>query len=504
LAADVPHFYAIPPEAALAATETEDDARQAVDRQTAFLSWESALAGAGAEERERQGPSWEGDSAHRRAVEAIAAADVAALERVVATHAELLHPAEDDVSLGRTLIAAALAHERRLGADAMRPILDWLAAHGFDRQQELNAYLCGRGSMTPNEVRVLLAQGADPNWVAPNGIPVLEHALLRYWNGEAVDVLAQRVTPRRALWIAAGLGDVAGVRGFLDAQGRPTPAARRLRPDFDAAGPAPIPALPDADDEELLLEALFVAMLNGRTAVIEELVARGAPVNSMIYGTPLLSVAVGNGMSTVVAALIRCGGDLDLRGRHPDQSPREIARTLFEQNPRDVERRRILEACGLDPVQVLAERDARPVPPPTRLPVFDEALALAADDAARLGLAEVQTGNVLVGLLRVGGGVLDFLVRPGGMNLDRLRVELAERLRPPSDRVAQATRPLDHGAQLAVDLAVYIATGRRSDVVHGAHLLAALLDEERGPAAEILTEYGVDRRAVRHALSRAL
>jgi ATP-dependent Clp protease ATP-binding subunit ClpA len=100
--------------------------------------------------------------------------------------------------------------------------------------------------------------------------------------------------------------------------------------------------------------------------------------------------------------------------------------------------------------------------------------------------------------------VLDFLVRPGGMNLDRLRVELAERLRPPSDRVAQATRPLDHGAQLAVDLAVYIATGRRSDVVHGAHLLAALLDEERGPAAEILTEYGVDRRAVRHALSRAL
>jgi hypothetical protein len=124
LPAYVPRFYGLRPEEALAAGVTEDDASLAVARQSGFVSWEAALAGAGAEERERQGPTWEGNSAHRRAVEAIAAADVAALERVVATHAELLRPSDDDVSLGRTLIAAALAHERRLGADAMRPILD--------------------------------------------------------------------------------------------------------------------------------------------------------------------------------------------------------------------------------------------------------------------------------------------------------------------------------------------------------------------------------------------
>ena len=41
-------------------------------------------------------------------------------------------------------------------------------------------------------VRALIHQGADPNWVAPNGIPVLEHALLRYWNGAAVDVMHPR------------------------------------------------------------------------------------------------------------------------------------------------------------------------------------------------------------------------------------------------------------------------------------------------------------------------
>jgi hypothetical protein len=503
LAAYVPRFYGLRPEVALAAAVAEDDARLAVARQYGFPSWEAALAGAGAEERERRGAAWEGDSPHRRAAEAMAAADLAALERVVAEHPELLRPSADDVAIGRTLIAAAIGHERRRGADAMRPIMDWLAAHGFDRQQELNAYMCGRGRMTADEVRALLAQGADPGWVAPNGIPVLEHALLRYWNGEAVDVLAQRVAPRHALWIAAGLGDVGGVRGFLDARGRPTPAARRLRPDFDAAGLAPIPALPDPDDEELLVEALFVAVLNGRTAIIEELAARGAPVNSLVYGSPLLNIAVGNAMTAAVESLVRSGADLDLRGRHPDQTPREIARELFEQDPTHAERRRILELCGLDPVAVLAERDARPVPPPVRLPVFEEVLALAADDAARTGHTEVRPEHLLVGLLRLGDGPLSLLVRAGQMDIQRLRAEMAERLRPPGDRVEQPALAMHPDATAAVEAAVALATERRQDVVHVVHLLAALLRDERGAAALLLAAYGVDRRAVLEALPRA-
>ena len=503
LAAYVPRFYGVRPEAALAGALTEDDARLAVARQYGFASWEAALAGAGVEERERQGPAREGASPHRRAFEAMAAANLAALERVVAAHPELLRPSADDVAVGRTLIAVAVGHERRLGADAMRPILDWLAARGFDRQQELNASLCGRMRMSGDEVRVLLAHGADPDWVAPNGIPVLEHALLRYWNGEAVDVLAARVTPRRALWIAAGLGDIAGVRAFLDPRGRPTPAARRLRPDFDAAGVAPIPALPDADDEELLLEALLVAVLNGRAAVVAELAARGAPVNSLLYGSPLLNIAVGNAMPGAVASLVHAGADLDLRGRHPDATPREIARELFEQAPTDADRRRILALCGLDAATVLAERDARPVPPPVRLPVFEEALALAADDAARTGQAEVGSEHLLVGLLRLGDGPLALLVHAGGMALDRLRAEMADRLRAPGDRVEHASLPMHPEAQAVVDAAVALATARRQDVVHGLHLLAALVSDARGSVAALLARYGVNAGTVAEALPRA-
>ena len=193
---------------------------------------------------------------------------------------------------------------------------------------------------------------------------MLEHALLQYWNGEAVDVLAARTTPRTALWIAAGLGDVERVHRSFDRQGRPTSAARRLRPDFDAAGPFSVAAHPEADDEEILVEAFFVAMLNQRTAVLEYMASRGTPIDSLVYGSPMIIMAVGNAWTPVVECLVRCGANLDLRGWRPEQTAREMARAMFEQMPGDAERRRIVELCGMDPDVILAERDAQPTEPP--------------------------------------------------------------------------------------------------------------------------------------------
>ena len=57
----------------------------------------------------------------------------------------------------------------------------------------------------------------------------------------------------------------------------------------------------------LLLEALLVAVLNGRIAVIEYLASRGAPLNSTLYGMTLLDLAVGNRMTAVAECLVRCG-----------------------------------------------------------------------------------------------------------------------------------------------------------------------------------------------------
>ena len=511
LAAYVPRFYGLRPDDVFAAQVTEDDARLAVARMYCAPSWEVLLERA-ADEWVWPGP-WERDP-FRDAAPALAAGDLDALERIVAAHPALLHPSAQDVAVGRTLIAVAVGQEQRRGVEVMRPAMAWLAARGFDRQLELNMRLCGGRSGlradTPAAVRDLLARGADPTWVAPNGIPVLEHALLRYWSGEAVDVLAARATPRDALWIAAGLGDVDGVRRFLDRRGRPTAAARRLRPDHDAAGRAGIPSLPEPDDEELLLEAFFVAVLNGRTAVLEYMAARGAPVNSLLYGLPVISIAVGNAMTAAVECLVRCGADLDLRGSRPDQSAREVARVLFEQMPNDADRRRIVELCGMNPDAVLAERDARPAPAPTRLPLFEDALAAANDDAARLGQPDVRPENLLVGLLRVDGG--DLANRPPlfllsevlGVDMPRLRGDLASRLHPAPERLRPPDLPLRNDARTAVEGAVTVATRRRDDVVHGGHLLAALVGRGDGPVAGLLTRYGANEAALKAGPERWL
>lgn len=495
-AAYVPRFYGMRADDVASQPVTESDARLAVARMNGAPNWDVLIERA---EGAHKPDPWERD-VMREVAAAMAARDLDALRRIVDAHPALLVPGDHDVARGRTLIAMALRQEQRQGVGPMGPVMEWLAGLGFDRQRELNARLCGHMGMAVDEVHDLLDRGADPDWVAPNGIPVLEHALLRYMNGEAVDVLAARTTPRRALWIAAGLGDVAEVSRFLDASGRPTAAARALRPDF-IVGPG-LMQLPDPDDEELLLEAFIVAAFNGRTAVLEYMVSRGFPVNSLIHETPVINVAVGNAWVPVVECLLRCGADLDLRGRQPDQSAREIARELFAEMRDDDGRRRIVELCGLDPEQVLREHASAPIRPPVWHNEFHEALALAADDAARLAQPDIRPENLLIGLLRAGGRTLHLLAQAVPIDLPRLRSELGDRLRPPKERVDRDDLPMRSDAQELVESAVALAAERRRDAVDGFHLLSALTQATEGIPAEILTRYGASLPALRSLLTQ--
>ncbi len=486
-----------------ASTVTEDDARLAVARKYGFPSWDVLLERTAAERRQRP-DEWEVDPM-RYAVEAMKAPDLAELRRVVDAHPDLLHPSDHDAAKGRSLLSIALHHERRQGMAAMRSIVEWLVAQGLDLQHELNRQLCGHMGITTEKVRWLLDRGADPNWVAPNGIPVLEHALIRYWNSEAVDLVAARAAQRKALWIAAGLGDVNGVRRSLDARGKPTPAARRLRPDFDAVGsPAGFLPHPDPDDEEILMETFFVAALNGRTAVMEYLASRGFDVNTLVWDSPVLNIAVGNEWTPVVECLLRCGADPDLKGWRPHQSAREIARELFEQAPDIADRRRIVELCGMDPDAILAERDARPVNPPGVDPKLQEALELAGDDAFRLGQSDIRPENLLFGLLRCGGPWLMFFTKMSPMELDRFRADVSDRVRSIEDRVDRPRLPLHPDAQATIQAAIAIATERRRETVHGLHLLYALTQADHGAVADLLTHYGSSAAMVNAELEGAL
>ena len=502
LAARVPRFYGMSVEDVFAATVTEDDARLAVARQHGFPSWEVLLDGITLEQRERAG-DWEVEPG-QLAWKAIEAADLEELKRVVAAHPRLLHPSDYLVSKGGSLMRSALSHERRKGAEIIRPIIEWLVSQGLDVQFELNRQLCGHMRMKPEKVRWLLERGADPNWVAPNGIPVLEHALVRYWNGEAVDVVAARAVPRKALWIAAGLGDVNGVRRFLDTDGKPIAAARKLRPDFDAVGPMSAASHPEPTDEEILVEAFFIAMLNGRTTVIEYMVSRGFPLDSLVWGSPLVHFPIGNAMPRLVEILVRAGADLDLRGWRPQSSGREMAREMVEMDQRNPDRRRIAELCGLDPEAIIAERDARPVPPPNVAPALQQALELAGDDAFRLGQPEICPEHLLYGLLRVGGLPVLYFAKASGADLDRLRADTGGRVLPAEDRVERPKLPFDAAARATIEATIAIATERRRQTVHGLHLLHALTRTDDGPAGELLARYGSSTAKVRELLERAI
>jgi hypothetical protein len=501
LASYVPRFYGMRADDVFAATITEEDARLAVARRNGFPSFEVLLDRI-AEGKDRFGV-WEVDPM-KYAGEAMDAGDLDELRRVIETHPDLLHPTDHEVAMGRSLLALAVGREQRHGAAAMRPIVDWLATQGLDIQLELNRQLCGHMRMKTEKVQWLLDRGADPNWIAPNGIPVLEHALIRYWNGEAADLVAARVAPRDGLWIAAGLGDVDGVRRFLDANGKPTPAARQLRPDFDAVSRDTMAPNPDPDDEEILIEAFYIAVLNSRTAVLEYMVSRGFNIDSLAWGSPIIHMPIGNAMTSVVDCLIHCGADLDLHGWHPDSSARELARSLFESMPHDPDRRRIVELCGLAPDAILAERDARPVNPPGIAPDLQQALELAGDDAFRLGQPDIREENLLFGLLRNGKLPVLYFTKASRIDLDRFRSAVADRIRPGEERVERPKLPIHPDAQATIRFAIGIAGERRREAVNGLHLLYALTRTDDGPAGDLLTRHGSSASKLNAELKRVV
>jgi hypothetical protein len=154
------------------------------------------------------------------------------------------------------------------------------------------------------DVALLLQKGANPEWVPPSGVPILEYALMSYWNPEAVDLLARQVTPRKGFWISAGLGDTDRVLSFLDQSGRPNAEARKNRPDFVLVG-FNMPCRPDADDLEILWEAFAVAGFNQRLNVIDALLHRGFPIDYAEWGSTLLQWAQGNRITVLAEHLLK-------------------------------------------------------------------------------------------------------------------------------------------------------------------------------------------------------
>lgn len=418
-------------------------------------------------------------------------------------HPDVVAPSEVGVHFRQSLARIAVVCEFTTRNPAATAITELLTARGADVQRELDAELLGWWPMQEggaDRVRWMLDRGANPRWTPPNGISVLEHALVRFRDPACVNLIATHVTPKPALWIAAGLGDVDMLRQFVAARGRLTPAGRRHRPDLIAMGVV-VGAMvlrQDADDFEIMWEAFRIAGWNQRWHAMDALLEAGLPIDHAPIGIPLIAEAALNmhlGTAPLAEYLVSRGADLDRDcGPHVGDSVRAALPSFVENlaDPHDPQVQRMLNICGAGSVAgILALRDARPRDPVTLWPNTERVRRLAADDAATCGATSINTEHLLVGWLRVHDGGMAELFAGRNVDMAALRTRLDGRVRADADPLMGDGLQLDAHAAAAVRISTERAEALRRDGVSPSHLLIGILDVEAGPGAKLLRDVGV-------------
>lgn len=496
----VPRLYARPIADILATPITDDEARLVVARQNRRASWEELLERAEASRAWRERVRWESaDTPRGRADLAIRSNDVETLAAILDVHPELLTTTAADREWRNTLAGLALSVERGSGNANARRVTDLLASRGADIQRKLDESLLGwpPDRDQPEAVRWYLDRGANPNWMPPNGITVLEHAIIRFRNSACVDLIAERVTPRRGLWIAAGLGDVAGVQSFIAGKGKLTSEGRLNRPDTMAMGWfAGFPPQHDADDLEIMWEAFQIAGWNKRWATMDALLEAGLPIDHAPLGMPLVIEATANLMVPLAEYLVSRGADLD-REWPSHGSARSWARSHVRNafhvgsDRQSEDARSLLAICDAGSAdEILAEMEAKRQSPPPADESTQRVMQLAADDAGRQGQSVVTTENMLVGFLRAYNGAFAEYFMGSGADMPKLRAMIGARLLSDGDPLVGQELPADALAEAAVRVAASEADSRRTESVRPVHLLKGILSQDSGPGARLLAEVG--------------
>ncbi len=132
-------------------------------------------------------------------------------------------------------------------------------------------------------------------------------------------------------------------------------------------------------------------------------------------------------------------------------------------------------------------------------------LAMAREEAARLHHEYVGTEHILLGLIREGEGVAAAVLQNLSVDLDEIQQKIEETVK--KGKAAQATGPdlpYTSRAKKVLELAMAEARELTHSYVGTEHLLLGLLREEKGIAAQVLTDAGVNLEAARAETLRLL
>jgi ATP-dependent Clp protease ATP-binding subunit ClpC len=121
-----------------------------------------------------------------------------------------------------------------------------------------------------------------------------------------------------------------------------------------------------------------------------------------------------------------------------------------------------------------------------------KAIEYARDEASRLRHDYIGTEHLLLGLIRLGEGRAVDLINNLGLDIDDLKISIEEVVQPSGGTMTMGQLPLTARAKKTLEVAGQEARVLKSKDIDTEHLLLALLKDEEGVAAQVLSTYEID------------
>ncbi len=125
-----------------------------------------------------------------------------------------------------------------------------------------------------------------------------------------------------------------------------------------------------------------------------------------------------------------------------------------------------------------------------------KAIEYARDEAARLRHDYIGTEHLLLGLIRLGEGRAIEIFQNIGLDLNELVTSVEEVVQPAGGTMTMGQLPLTARAKKTLEVAGQEARALKSKEIDTEHILLALLKDEEGVAAQVMSMFDVDYKDV--------
>ncbi len=124
------------------------------------------------------------------------------------------------------------------------------------------------------------------------------------------------------------------------------------------------------------------------------------------------------------------------------------------------------------------------------------AIEYARDEAARLRHDYIGTEHLLLGVIRLGEGKAIDILTNIGIDLNELKQSIEDVVQPSGGTMTMGQLPLTARAKKTLEISGQEARALRANDIDTEHLLLALLRDEEGVAAQVLSMYDIDYKEV--------